>query len=293
MTVSGAMRMLLLTEDSSLIAAFAGVSRELGIEAEFTGNSQLVSNQLNRAKYEGVLLDFDTVNGAHPILASIRESRSNKNIVVFALATDHMRFAQAILDRAHFLLRRPIEKNLIRDALNTAYDLMLGERRLHFRCTAELSAKITVISSGKLVECATINVSGNGLTVKSPVSFQPAETVDISFVLPDGFTVRAMGIVIWDDQHGKSGLHFQCSRPEMRHKLDSWLNSQVANERTSPAQYSTNIALRIEQGSLHQEIQWNGATKQWLCLRCLRSSGHSTRTDAERELSQFPCIALV
>jgi len=71
-----------------------------------------------------------------------------------------------------------------------------------------------------------MNVSSNGMAVATPLILKPAEIVDILLQLPDGFAVCAIGIVIWDDKHGKSGLHFQCKTPEMRHKLDSWLSSQ-------------------------------------------------------------------
>src|SRR5579864_2193303 len=50
-------------------------------------------------------------------------------------------------------------------------------------------------------------------------------TLDIVLFLPDGFSVQATGIVIWDDKHGKSGLNFQCKTPEMRHRLNScWIH---------------------------------------------------------------------
>jgi hypothetical protein len=38
-----------------------------------------------------------------------------------------------------------------------------------------------------------------------------------------------------------------------------------------------------------QHIEWNQAGQQWFCVRCLRSSDHSTKQDADRELSQFEC----
>jgi hypothetical protein len=53
--------------------------------------------------------------------------------------------------------------------------------------------------------------------------------------LSGGFQIRATGFVVWDDKHGKSGINFQCVAPEMRQKLDSWLNSQFNNQlRTGP-----------------------------------------------------------
>ena len=41
----------------------------------------------------------------------------------------------------------------------------------------------------------------------------------------------------------------------------------------------------------HPEIEWNATTKEWFCIRCFRTSDHVTKLDAERELSEFDCIA--
>jgi hypothetical protein len=84
------------------------------------------------------------------------------------------------------------------------------------------------ITSGKNLQCLTTNISSNGMAVKTPVPLKLAETMDIALLLPQGGTVRATGIVIWDDKHGKCGLKLQCRGPEMRKKLDSWLDSQFA-----------------------------------------------------------------
>jgi CheY-like chemotaxis protein len=220
------LHVLLLTADPLLVTTFTDLSGELGIKAQFTNNSQQVSDQMNRAKYEGLVFDFDTVSDAHSVLASVRESRSNRNAVVFAVATNADHMQQALQDRAHFLLRRPIETSAIRRTLHTAYDLMHREGRRHFRCAAKLAVRLTPISSGANLQCSTINVSSHGMAVTPPTPLKLAETLDIALTLPDGFTVRATGIVVWDDKHGKSGLNFQCSSPEMRYQLDSWLDSK-------------------------------------------------------------------
>lgn len=37
-------------------------------------------------------------------------------------------------------------------------------------------------------------------------------------------------------------------------------------------------------------IEWNAAKQEWFCVRCLRTSDHQSKQDAELELSQFECI---
>ena len=180
-----------------------------------------------------MVLDFDTVPDARPVLASVRESRSNKNAVVFVVATDQPRRVQVQLDHAKFLFRRPIEPRSVRETLNAAYELMRGERRRHFRCAVGFPVKLTIIDSGKVIECVATNVSSEGVAVATPIPLKPGETVDVALYLPHESVVHFTGLVIWDDRHGKSGLHFQCSSAEMRSRLDSWLDSQFA-EKNAP-----------------------------------------------------------
>lgn len=230
MANTSAVRALVLTADPLLITTFGGVSSELGIQAESSDDSNEVSLQLNRARYEALLLDFDTVSGAGPVLASVRESRSNRDTVVFAAATNATHIDQALQGRAHFLLRRPIEPVAIRRTLYAAYDLMLGGHRRHFRCAANLEVTLTIVTTGRSFQCSTLNVSSNGMAVTAPISLRPAEMLNISILLPDKMRVYGTGIVIWDDQHGKTGINFQFSDPEMRRDFDAWLDSRFMSQ---------------------------------------------------------------
>jgi hypothetical protein len=138
------------------------------------------------------------------------------------------------MEGANFVFERPFVTQEIRRALYAAYERMLGERRRYFRCALELPVLIIRSSSGLSLECVTMNVSSSGMAVKTATQLSQGEAVYISFVPPDKFTVRATGVVIWDDKHGKSGIRLQCSGPEMQHRLASWLDSQLAAQENLP-----------------------------------------------------------
>jgi DNA-binding response OmpR family regulator len=228
MASSGGMHVLLLTLDPLLVNAFTDASREIGIQVQSAGDFDGFSHQLSSAKYEGLVLDLDTLPAAISVLCSVREDRPNRGAVVFAVATGANKRDMALQDGVHFLLQRPLENAEIRQTLHVAYDLMHAERRRYFRCASDLPVKLKSMTSGTTLECLTMNVSSHGMALKTPVPLGLAETLDIALLLPDGFTVHATGIVLWDDKHGKCGLKVQCSGPEMRKKLDSWLDSQFA-----------------------------------------------------------------
>lgn len=37
------------------------------------------------------------------------------------------------------------------------------------------------------------------------------------------------------------------------------------------------------------QIEWDAANKQWFCTKCLRTSDHSNKQDAELELNALEC----
>jgi hypothetical protein len=218
-----------VTLDPSLGTTFSEISREFGIETQ-TNSSGGVPQELGCEKFEGLLLDFDTVQETSPILATLRGVPTNRDAVVLAVATGSERKRRAFSSGANFVFERPLKLEELRRTLGTAFDLMQRERRRYFRCGVTLPVRLTLLS-GESIDCFTMNLSSSGMAVKTPNSIEVAERLQIAFTLPDETTIRAAAVVVWDDKHGKSGLHFQCNTPEMRSELYSWLDSQFAAQR--------------------------------------------------------------
>jgi DNA-binding response OmpR family regulator len=218
-------RTLLVTPDLWLVTNFTNISRELGIEAQRSGKTGGVPEELGRTKYEAVLVDFDNVPDTLSILARVRASPANKNAVIFAVVSGGSR-EQALEQGANFIFERPLEPKEIRRVLYAAYDLMARERRRYFRCTAELQALVTQASANTDVRCTTINISSSGMALSTPSPMNPGEEVRIIlFLQATGPVVRANGTVVWDDKHGKTGVRFQCSIERDQAELEGWLDS--------------------------------------------------------------------
>ena len=230
--MSAVLRALLVTPDNLLAGTFAELSRELGIEAHPSSRTAGLPNELQRAKYEAVLLDFDRVPDADSILAALRQSPSSKTAVVFALVSDAKQRQAVLQSGANLLVERPIEVNQIRRALHAAYDLMARERRRYFRCAAKFPALLVPENSAADFRCSSINISSRGIALETPVNSLPGDQVQVVFQLPaTDSLVRAIGTVIWDDKHGKTGLSFECTRTEYQSDLESWLDKQLRDSR--------------------------------------------------------------
>jgi len=89
-------RAFLVTPDPWLIRNFISACGELGIEAHRSLRTDGIPEELGRAKYEAVLVDFDTVPETLPILVGVRDTPANRNALVFAVATDIAHRHQAL-----------------------------------------------------------------------------------------------------------------------------------------------------------------------------------------------------
>ena len=223
------LHVLLLSADSLLVTTFADISQEFGIEAHPSSEMRHAAEQLAQSKYEGLLVDFDTVSEARPIFATIRQSPSNKNAVLFAVASHASNALSALDDHVQFLLRRPLDRVSMKQALCAAYVLMRRDRRRYFRCSSILPVRLRTGAS-EAFQCLTINVSSNGLAVNSPSPQKLGAPVEIELQLPSGLTVHGEGAVIWDDKHGKTGIHFHLATAEMQLKLDEWLDTRASEQ---------------------------------------------------------------
>ena len=220
-------RVLMVTPDPWLVENFMSACVELGIQARGSASMASVPEELGRAKYEAVLVDFDMLPETATILAGVRESRGNRNALVFAVATETAHRHQALRQGAAFIFQRPIEVSEIRRVLHAAYDLMARESRRYFRCAAELPALLNRANQATDLKCTTINISSNGMAIRTPTSLDPGEAVQITLFLPGaGEAVRASGTAVWDNKQGKTGINFQCATPRDQGELDAWLNTR-------------------------------------------------------------------
>lgn len=222
------MNILVVSADPLLASTMSDVSEEFAIETQHIGDHEEAVERLNRARYVGLVLDLDTIPNPRSFIASVHQGRGNHTLVVFAVATKIDQIEKALEGRANFVLRRPVQAHAIRKTLRSAYDLLSGKQRRDFRHPANLPVSLTPIPSGMAVNGATVNVSSHGIAVVTPEPLKIADAMRISLTLPDAYVVEANGVVIWSDEHGKAGLHFQCTSAEMRERLDAWLDTQFA-----------------------------------------------------------------
>jgi DNA-binding response OmpR family regulator len=231
MIMTADVRALVVTTDQRLSAVFSDISRELGINVHVAATETDVPGELHRKKYEALLIDFDRITDAVPIITCFRQSPWNKQAVVLAIATGLNLKQYAISQGANFVFERPFAPGDLRRALQASYEVMIQERRRYFRYSVELPVEV-LRQDGTLRSATTMNVSSAGMAFLSKNVFQSGEHVKVVFRLEEVETsISTHAVVIWDDKHGKTGVNFRQTDPTLQKAFDAWLDRKFMGVR--------------------------------------------------------------
>jgi len=226
MSNNAEMRALVLTHDAGMVGVFTGLFHELGVVTENCGDELKAAKALSRSKVEALVLDFDNMPASFLMIKTLREGRSNKSAVILAVATDSGMKQRALDQGTNFVFERPFDLPQMKEALQTAYGLMLRDRKQYFRLAIELEVSIQT-SSGMKLRGTIINISRNGMAVFTPSPINTGESLEIGFDIAEAdLSVSAEGTVVWDDRHGKAGICFQCASPNVQNRFQGWLDDE-------------------------------------------------------------------
>jgi len=230
---------LLVTSDPGMVNVFSPLLQEMRIMVQYCPDESTAAHDVLMAKFEAVFLDCDHMPGNIPVIKSLRESRSNKNAVVVAVASNSAARQQAFDQGANFAFERPFVVPDIKKTLHAAYGLMLRERRRYFRHAIEIPVRARR-DSGEELSCKTINLSQNGMALSVPSPLSQGEVLGLVFSVPDAaLSVSARGTVVWADTLSKVGISFQCTNPEVESRLTAWLHDRFYTQfdiaQTQPA----------------------------------------------------------
>lgn len=221
---------LLLTSDAALLDVVRTTFGALGVGVELRHDAASAVELAGRRHIDSFVIDCDDVLGAADLLATIRNSRSNKQSTVFAVLNGNTSVSAAVEAGANFVLGKPVPDTLLRSHLDIALPRMEREHRRYFRHKVDLP--ITISCPAETLAAKIMNVSEGGLAI---THFGPAAvegTVRIQFELP-GTTAqvfRAKAEVVWRDAF-TIGLRFLRIEADSRLSFEGWLEALEAQLR--------------------------------------------------------------
>lgn len=226
------LKALVVSPDAKTTAVFVQAFQDhLKVIAQGCADQASASERFAQAKFEAVVVDLDNILERIPFVQNLRQGRANRNSVVVAVATNDSAKKRASEHGASFVVERPLIEEQLLAVLRAAYGFMLQDRRRYFRLVTELVVSIRT-NAGAELECKTINVSSEGMALRTPRSMQEGDVVAVVFAISNpGPLMIAEGTVIWDDKHGKAGLHLRFASSRDKDRISEWLDSEFYMQR--------------------------------------------------------------
>jgi AmiR/NasT family two-component response regulator len=225
------LKALIVSPDAKTAGVFVDAFRDLKVIAQGCADQGSASWHFAQAKFEAVVLDLDNILERVPFVQNLRLGRTNRNAVVIAVATNDSARKRALEHGASFTVGRPLVADQLLTVLKAAYGFMLQDRRRYFRLATELAVSIRT-SAGAEFQCKTINISSEGMALRTPRSMQEGDVVGVVFAISNpGPLIIAEGTVIWDDKHGKAGLHLRFASSKDKDRISEWLDGEFYMQR--------------------------------------------------------------
>jgi len=137
---------------------------------------------------------------------------------------------QPISARLHFLVRKPVGKELFSRTVKAAFAPIAVDRRASLRQQVSVSAsECTLFHHGgrrKTEGVRIVNLSLTGMCLHAQEMLPQGASIEAAFTLPGtGLLVRTVGRIVWAHSSGKCGVQFDRLNSGEQQKLEDWLDA--------------------------------------------------------------------
>jgi hypothetical protein len=177
---------------------------------------------LGRQKFEACVLRLYDPD-AEKILASARNSPSNRRMVIYGIARNTLEALRFSSYGINAIFDEPLERQGVLRVVRSTHLLVIHELRRYVRIPVVTETDIDVGSTKNLV-AASVEVSAGGMSVRCPVPVPSRDAVRVSFALPGGKQIKVRASVCWSrPKENLYGLRFDTS-DDGRLAVRAWID---------------------------------------------------------------------
>ena len=222
-----ALQALLLSRDPEVQRTLRRVMDAANIELDLSNNTDQARLALGRRKYDAFLVDCDDMQNGPVVLRELRQGKSNRSCIAFAVVNGQTTVQQAFEMGANFVLDKPISIDRATRSVRAAQGLILRERRRYHRHLVKATGAI-MVDSGTEVPVSITNISQGGISIECSRRLDQGGAARLRFQLPGSRkALEVKGEVMWSTPEGKSGIRFQVLSVDVKKELDTWLEKRA------------------------------------------------------------------
>jgi CheY-like chemotaxis protein len=222
-----ALQALLLSRDPEVQRTMRRVLDTANIDLEVCHHPEQARTALARRKYDTVIVDCDDTDKAPAILQELRQGKSNKSCIAFALVNGKTTVQQAFQFGANFVLDKPISLERATRSVRAAQGLIMRERRRYHRHLLRATGTI-LVDSGAELPISITNISEGGISIECSRQLDQGGAANLKFTLPGiKKTLEVKGEIMWSNAEGQAGIRYQVLAVEVKRVLDAWLEKRT------------------------------------------------------------------
>jgi len=178
-----------------------------------------------KEKFEACVLRLD--DGAEPILEQIRNSPSNRRIVIYGIAKGTqaaMRFSKYGINA---VFEEPLDRPSVLKVVRSTHLLVINELRRYVRVPIVTEASIE--AQDKRIASSTLEVSAGGMSLVCSSKLHLGHSVQIAFALPilNGGSLKVRASVCWARENENAyGVRFDAT-DDRRLQVKRWIDEYL------------------------------------------------------------------
>jgi FixJ family two-component response regulator len=210
-----------LCHDKKSLQTLRTSLEDLGIELVLCRSNQEAVEFVMAGGCTALIVDFDLEGAEEAIRMANLLPASQKPALIAVASRAWPGTGQAFHSGANRILYRPLESELVRDALKATRKPKSNRRK-----SARYDAKTLVYLEldGRTIAGVSIDIGEQGLALQATEPVPMSSNIEFRCVLPGtDQSVHGHADVIWAGDHGRAGLFFSKLSPAARKQLKHWL----------------------------------------------------------------------
>lgn len=180
---------------------------------------------VNRQKFEACVLRLYDPD-ADRILKSIRNSPSNRRLVIYGIARSTQEALRYSSYGINAVLDEPLDRQSVLKVVRATHLLVIHELRRYVRIPVTSQAEVDT-GNRVPIPVTTVEVSSGGISVRSTTQLPKTEPIRITLALPSLERLSVRAFVCWYRETDKIyGLRFDSS-DERRLKVRGWIDQYL------------------------------------------------------------------
>jgi CheY-like chemotaxis protein len=222
-----ALQALLLSKDPEVHRTIRRVLDAANIDLDVSDNADQARHILLHRKYDALMVDCDDMPNGPLVLREMRQGKSNKSCIAFALVNGKTTIQLAFEMGANFVLDKPISLERATRSVRAAQGLIMRERRRYHRHLIKATGAILVDQGAELPLHIT-NISHGGISVECSRKLDEGGAARVRLQLPGNKkALDIKGEIVWSTDEGRAGIRFQILSAEAKQDLDTWLEKRA------------------------------------------------------------------